>query len=401
MRILLVSSLYYPKIIGGAEVSTQLLAEALTKDNMAEVHVLTTGESDIDEYINGVQIHRRRMSNISSFWDFKSENNYGKRIIYKLLDFYSLANKKIIEQLLKEIHPDVVHVNTIYGFSPIIWSVSKNMGVPVVNTYRDYYVMCPRANLMSKGKACSYPNIICRGYRKLFSQFLRKIDMHVAISDFVRNKILDQLGIESEVVFNSIQVDYGLFKKCCDQKKYTNNEKRKFVYVGSLIPTKGILEFAKEFAGLQDIEAELHILGEGILRKDIESLNCKNIIMHGFVTGEEKHALLMDMDISVCPSLWEEPFGRVVIESYQYAMPVIGSNMGGIPELILPGTGIICDPYIHGTLTQSLRHYTNDWKGLTVEDKAQMLELLKKFDISIQLDKYKSIYSRLIQGEQR
>ena len=90
-----------------------------------------------------------------------------------------------------------------------------------------------------------------------------------------------------------------------------------------------------------------------------------------------------------------------MIESYQYAMPVIGSNMGGIPELILPGTGIICDPYIHGTLTQSLRYYTNDWKGLTVEDKAQMLELLKKFDISIQLDKYKSIYSRLIQGEQR
>lgn len=396
MRILLVNSLYYPQIIGGAEVSTQLLAESLGKDNRADVHVLTTGGRDSDEIINGVHLHRRRMTNISTFWDFKHESNYVKRIVYKLFDFYSFANKKIIKHIIREIRPDIIHVNNIYGFSPVIWTVSKTLGIPVVNTYRDYFVMCPRANLMSSGKVCLHPKALCLGYRKFFSHFLKTIDAHVSISESVRNTLLTQLGVESEVIYNSINVDHNLFMNCYNQKKFITRKIRRFVYVGSLIPSKGILEFAREFVALGDIDAELHILGEGILRKDIESLEGKNIILHGFVMGEDKQALLMDMDVAVCPSLWNEPFGRVVIESYQYAMPVIGTSMGGIPELIAPKTGKICDPNIQGSLSQAIKHYVNNWKGITEEEYEQMQSLLQKFDISIQTKKYRDIYTRLI-----
>ena len=36
----------------------------------------------------------------------------------------------------------------------------------------------------------------------------------------------------------------------------------------------------------------------------------------------------------IIPSLWNEPFGRVVIEAYSHNKPVIGANRGGIPEII-------------------------------------------------------------------
>lgn len=398
MKVLLVSSLYYPLIVGGAEVSTQLLAESLVRYYDLEVHVLTTGESDCDEVVNKVYVHRRRMTNIYSFWKFKHESNFGSRVIYKFLDFYSYANKAIIRTILQDINPDIVHVNNIYGFSPVIWSVPSSYGIPVINTYRDYFMMCPRANLMSNGKICNNPNVACRIYRNLFKHFLKPVAIHVAISKAVQRVLYDTLQIESEVIYNSIDVDYDLFQRCYENKKNHKKGTVKFVYVGGLIPTKGVLELSKEFARMNEANVELHILGEGILRGEIEQLECKDIILHGFVSGEEKKAILSQMDVAICPSLWNEPFGRVVIEAYQYALPVIGSAMGGIPELIGENTGMLFDPYEPKMLANTLHYYAKEWDGLSEASFQEMKELLKKFDIQKQVESYYQLYRELIKG---
>ena len=54
----------------------------------------------------------------------------------------------------------------------------------------------------------------------------------------------------------------------------------------------------------------------------------------GFLNEQQVSQLLQSADVLLCPSLWEEPFGRVVLDAYKNAMPVICSNMGALPELV-------------------------------------------------------------------
>lgn len=400
MIILLVSSLYYPKIIGGAEISTQLLAENLVKESGNEIHILTTDIKDSDEILNGVIVHRRRMSNISSFWKFKKSLNSLKRVAYKILDFYTVSNKRIIGKLLDEIKPDIVHVNNIYGFSAVIWDEIDKRKIPIVNTYRDYYVMCPRASLMSNGVYCLRPKALCVIYRRMLMRFMHKVCKHVAISRYVQGQLKKNLNIDSEVIYNSIDVNKVTFEENYSRKKERVRKITKFVFVGALIPTKGILDFARVFVDCNPENMELHILGEGPLSKDIRALNSGSIILHGFVSGEEKKSIMEDMDVAVCPSLWNEPFGRVVIEAFQYALPVITSNMGGLSELVDSVTGIVCDVNSPNTFKEAIEFYSTKWNGLDFLQYERMEELLTKFDIGVQVERYMSIYRDLIEGEQ-
>ena len=91
MKIVVVNSLYTPHIIGGAEISTQILAETLVP--AAEVHVLTVGGQKrsagvMSEVINGVTVHRVPYNNL--YW-IGEGNNAGtlKKIFRRLIDLYN------------------------------------------------------------------------------------------------------------------------------------------------------------------------------------------------------------------------------------------------------------------------------------------------------------------------
>ena len=52
------------------------------------------------------------------------------------------------------------------------------------------------------------------------------------------------------------------------------------------------------------------------------------------------------IDVLIVPSLWNEPFGRVVIESILHSKPVIASNVGGIPELLINNKQFVFRPKV-------------------------------------------------------
>ena len=61
------------------------------------------------------------------------------------------------------------------------------------------------------------------------------------------------------------------------------------------------------------------------------------------------------------PSLWDEPLPRVVLEAYAYGVPVIGSNRGGISEIVESGsTGFIFDPMCAGALEKAIERFMSD-----------------------------------------
>lgn len=400
MKILIVNSLYPPYVIGGAEISSQKLAEELAKAGH-EVAVLATGESDNYEQANNVKIYRRRFTNIMSFWEFK-RSTPGKRLTYKLLDLYNPFNKKAIMEVLRLVNPDVIHTNTIYGITPAIWDCASSLRIPVVQTLRDYYLMCPKANLMpGKGGKCENPNIACKVFRTFHKRKSLKVSAVTAPSEFTLNRFLDDGYFENsikQVVYNAIDYDADRFAELAELKMSMQNETMHVAYIGSFIETKGIQILLKAIEQCNG-KMMFHFAGKGRLLPEIQKAAEKNgnIVIEGFLSEDKLNELMEKMDMLVCPSIWDEPFGRVIIDAYKSCVPVIGTNCGGIPELIENGvTGLIIEKNSVDSLVQALTYM--DEHKLTREMVNAMEKKLRQFSLLSQREQFEKIYNKIRGG---
>ena len=86
-------------------------------------------------------------------------------------------------------------------------------------------------------------------------------------------------------------------------------------------------------------EVHLKIIGEGVMsamiKDEIKNNNLTNIEFLGFRKGEELFSFIRDASFVLVPSEWYENDPLTIVEAYSSGKPVIGSNIGGIPELII------------------------------------------------------------------
>ncbi|MCB1098066.1 MAG: glycosyltransferase family 4 protein [Verrucomicrobiae bacterium] len=110
-----------------------------------------------------------------------------------------------------------------------------------------------------------------------------------------------------------------------------------FVFVGRLVPEKGI-EF---LVGLFEDEAlanvELWVLGEGELKAELEQRGINNVRFIGYVAGEEKKSIIASSLGVLFPSIWEEPLSTIAYEAYEQSVPFVTSRVGGMPEVVNHG----------------------------------------------------------------
>ncbi|MEJ7638761.1 MAG: glycosyltransferase family 4 protein [Singulisphaera sp.] len=134
----------------------------------------------------------------------------------------------------------------------------------------------------------------------------------------------------------------------------------RYLFVGRLEARKGVLELGQAFARVaaQDPRASLWIIGAdnsahdgfatrtgGNYKRALESLWGKEITSRahffGRVADEEKNYLYSECDVLVAPSLYES-FGMIFLEAMRYGKPVIGTSVGGVPEVVADGvTGLL------------------------------------------------------------
>jgi len=115
----------------------------------------------------------------------------------------------------------------------------------------------------------------------------------------------------------------------------------------------------------------VHFAGVGPLEDDIKRLHDggTRVFLHGFLNKDKVHDLLMSCDVLVAPSVWPEPFGRIVLDAYIHAMPAVVSDAGGLPEVLVPGTGTVVEAGNASQLYQSLQSYIEDRSKLLKEGK--------------------------------
>ena len=389
MKILIINSLYFPNIVGGAEKSVQIIVENLKKFDMIPVVVTISDEERID-YINGVKVYYVHHSNI--YWSYYSKTKkYILKPFWHLFSLYNFIITKKVNSIIEKENPDVVHTNNLSEFSVGIWRVLRKKKIPVIHTLRDYSLLCPRVTLFMRGSNCKNKKLVCKlilAFRRHFSMY---VDAVVGNSYFILREHLNSGFFKNSqqfVVYNSLETEKIIIK----QKREHNLN---FGFIGILSYHKGIELLLRLFK--ESNELILHIFGKGI-NPDYEKYlknkySSENIIFHGFVKIEEAFDIT---DVLIVPSLWNDPLPRVIYEAYSYGIPVIGSNRGGIPEIVETGkTGFIFDPDFKEQLRDKIYILKNNpelLNGMSLE----CIEKAKDFLPEKTIKRYIDIYNKVI-----
>ncbi len=385
MKVCLINTLYYPNIVGGAERSVKILADTLCKlGHEVFVVTLTSGNSITINTVDSIKVYYVPLKN--RYFPFVKggyETNSLSKGIWHFKDSYNFEMSHDIYDIVEFEKPDVVNTHNISGFSVSVWDIVKSLNYPIVHTLRDYYLLCPRNSMFKNGAVCRRQCYDCKFYSIIRKKKSNIPDMVTGISEFIINQHINY-GLFDNTKKKVIQNAYSGYV-ATDKKKVKNleNGNLRFGFLGRLAPSKGIEQLIKAYQLVEPGKSELHIAGTGseeyynqLVKK---TSSRKDILWLGFVDSE---TFFQNVDVLVVPSKWHEPMGRVVIEAYSYGIPVIGSNRGGIPELISKKTGWIFDPddtiSLRGILTSCIENQkTIDDMYEDIKSKANEFNPLK------------------------
>lgn len=381
MRILILNTNYYPYISGGAEISTQLLAETLSALGN-EVWICTIADTEKREVVNGVNVIYTNYRNV--YWAYKGTKSKWKKSIWHFLDIYNYRFEDYFRKLIDEIKPDVIHTNNICGFSCVVWHVVKSMKIPIVHTLRDYYLLCYKSTMFKNGKTCTKQCTKCKWSSMVPKMISQNIDGVVGISHFILDKHL-KCGYFSktkyrEVIYNSIEKT----KSTADRDPYTIG------YMGSILPSKGVERLISDFSKLDNKNYTLEIAGDcntdyvAYLKNKYSSPNIKFL---GRVSAKD---FLSHISLLVVPSEWHEPFGRVVGEAIMAGCPVFVSNRGGMPELVNHENGRVFSLEEKDSLFNLLSDYVRGKMHFSFDIKDN------QFDRLVIANEYMKIYKKLL-----
>jgi len=305
-------------------------------------------------------------------------------------------------RFIQEIQPEIVHLNNLRGFSPIIWQVLKRLQIPVVQTVRDYRFLCVNGTMTHKSKVCLKQCVKCKIYSKINKYASLKIETVVYPSTFMK-EFFNKMGLfktsRNTVIFNTIKYDMEKVHLIAEKKKKRDDKTIKFVFLGALSDYKGLINMLDTFTQIENKNIILNILGRGPLESIVKKYaeNDHRILFAGFLEGAQKENVLLDSDVLIAPSIWNEPFGRVVLDAYKYAMPVIGSKFGGIKEILQHyTTGLVIDPTDQADFMSAINHFSERQNIVNCIDNCTIL--LVEFGINKHIQQYRNEYIKLLKS---
>lgn len=249
--------------------------------------------------------------------------------------------------------PDLVHCHNIYHqLTPSIIGAAKSRGVPVVLTLHDYKPICPAYTRLRNGHQCSdclggdfspvLKNRCADGslarsallYLESFAQHrmgnYEKVDRYVAPSRFMAESIAHRIaGERVALLYNGVKLPQA-----------RDADDGRILYFGRLSPEKGIETLLQAHAATGS-RWPLIVVGTGPLHDALAS-RFPRVHFLGHLSGDDLSREVARAAIVVVPSDWYENCPMSVLEAMAHGKPVVGSRIGGIPELVADGeTGLL------------------------------------------------------------
>jgi len=395
MRICMVSNLYPPYVLGGAELYVQQIAKKLSAKH--DISIITTAPFGTDNAsvsnleVKGKEtIYRFYPLNLYSAYNYALKPTFIKPI-WHLFDVWNPHVYIFVKEVLKREMPEVVHVHNFKGMSASVFSAANDLGIPIIHTVHDYDLICPKTTMLTRTNAsCVTPHSLCRIYRWLSKRIA--LTAVIAPSDFML-KTLSSYGMFPDVP--KIMLPLGIEE--CEPVARVGKGTFDILYVGRLGKHKGVDTLIEAVKGLDLRNARLHIVGQGSDRKRLERVahDDSRIIIYGFLAPDKLRKLYSIVDVAVVPSIYNEPFGLVIPEYFWHGIPVLGSRAGAIPELINDGyNGFLFPPGDVEALKVLLETLSSDLKLLD-ELNENARRSAAAFDMSVHLRKLEEIYERV------
>lgn len=347
MKILMVNKFYYIK--GGSETYYFALKNLLESQGHEVIDFSMQDEKNFESpyaeyFVSAV--------------DYNGKMGLGQQMKAAKNIIYSTEAKKKLERLILKTKPDVAHLHIFqHQLSPSILDVLKKHKIPVVYTAHDLKMLCLNYVMMTGGQVCEkckgghYMNClkqkcvkdstlksainVVEGYLHKWRKSYDTIDKIITPSKFYADKFVE-FGVAKERVMHLP----NFLGRECPQVNISADSLQYFLYFGRLSREKGIMTLIKAVEGT---DMQLSIVGGGPCKEDIEAYiaehNIENVKLLGFKSGQELIDVVGNARAVILPSEWYENGPYSAIEALQLGRPIIGSEIGGIPELV-DGNGV-------------------------------------------------------------
>ncbi len=385
MKILFVNKFLHPN--GGSETYIFKLGK----------HLIDSGHKV--QYFGMEHENRCVGNNVDSYtanMDFHSGGKISK-LLYPVKTIYSVEARKKIRAVLEDFSPDVVHINNFnYQLTPSIIVETKKYErkikkkVKLIFTAHDYQLICPNhmmnnPNSFKNCEKCIDGSFInCTKEKCIHESTLKSaigtiesyywnarniykhFDAIICPSEFMKSKM------DNNEVFRNKTITLHNFIDEIEKSVYQKEDY--ILYFGRFSREKGILTLIEACERLPKIN--FIFAGTGPMADKLDNIrNIKNV---GFQTGKDLERLISKARLTVYTSEWYENCPFSVMESQMYGTPVLGADIGGIPELIEIGkTGELFESGNVEDLTckiqelwsnrKSLEDYSENCKGISFD----------------------------------
>jgi glycosyltransferase involved in cell wall biosynthesis len=345
MKILFLTNLYPPHVIGGYETLCMEAVDGLAKRGH-EVSVLTSTYGYDREFSKG-HVHRLlSLEGDLQFYKMKDAWTYPQR---------NERNLNHLRRLIAEQQPDLVFIWGMWNLSNrLAYEVERLMGSRVV-----YYLANPwpiEANMHQffwDAPATSFAKTIVKKILRIPARIIlrdewQKIPLkfeHAPCCSAAQRDQLLEAGIplkDAPVIYEG--VDLSVYLAQAAKRTYHDNDILSLVFVGILAEHKGVhttLEALNQLSAEKKKRVHLTILGKGH-EQYVERLHrlvdeyrlAEHVTFHAPIPRNELPEFLFKFDALLLPSIWMEPLARIMQEGLASGMVVIGSASGGIAETI-------------------------------------------------------------------
>jgi len=347
LKFLMISTHFSPYKMGGDAIMVEYLCQELLKrghevhvfDNPAVHRLLRKLPSDAKrETVNdGVIRH-----------EYSSKTPGKLEVLITLAANTTSGKRRTLTELVADVKPDVVHWHNTKGFigRPLPVSAPR-----ALYTAHDYYLVCPRSNLLRPDLSlCECPRQcqLCLVRWKKPPQLWRigknrliqvpNGTQVLAPSRFMADRLRREGIPEAQVLRNFVPRQEI-------QSEYPWSERTSIIYIGILEQHKGPQTLVEAFSKCNDRQGfDLQIIGGGSLQQQltirIRELGLENRIkMRGYVSQSDLKETLGRAAAVVIPSEWHENAPLVALEAFSKGIPVLGSDLGGLPEILGPDSG--------------------------------------------------------------
>jgi len=359
----------------------------------------------------------------SEYWvpyiEYRGDLTQSERLRAGWRSIHSAESARCMSRLLSDFQPAVVHFHSVqHHLTLAAVEACVSAHTPVVWTLHDYRTVCPATSLLRGAEVCERcangrfwhgvagrckSGELSRSVAAVVESYVTRargalgaVDCYVAPSYFLARKVVG-MGLPAkriEVVPNAV---FG------ETRPMAAGDSRGLLYVGRLSAEKGVNCLIRAAAGLPEVP--LRIIGDGPGAESLKALALRqgaDVVFEGWADKVSVRARMSAAELLCVPSIWYENCPGVVLEAMVAGLPIVASDLGGLPELLEGGqAGWLAPAGDSGALRRVIRRALDD-KARTAQQAARALSrVLSRHDPDRFVSRIEGIYRSLETRDRR